>query len=376
MKPAFRIEADGADITGAIENRLISLQVTDAAGVENDNLSIEIEDGPPLINIPLIGASMVIYLGYGVQPGAENPFGGLRRMGTFVLDEVEISGFPRKMRLKAHAVDMAGQFKTQKTRSFDNTTLEEIVTTIAGESGFILAFHPSLSGITIQHKDQRNQSNAAFVTELASEFDAVASVKEGRLYFGPRGSSTSITGQALPTVSIDLENCINFRFGLQSKSKVDGVKAKVVNRKTATYDEVLEGDEGVVATLPDPFPTTEEATRAAKSARERLGREEETFGCTVIGNPNTRAELKAVLVGFRPGIRTDWLISRVVHMFNAAGYNTQITCEVPDVVAAKTAQKGRQTNTAPVGGTSEYKPVIETIKDDLDNARELDGVGP
>lgn len=57
MKPAFRISADGADITALISDRLIELQLTDKPGLESDTFQITIDDRDGAVTLPRRGAA-------------------------------------------------------------------------------------------------------------------------------------------------------------------------------------------------------------------------------------------------------------------------------------------------------------------------------
>ncbi|MGN6943478.1 late control protein, partial [Neisseria sp. P0016.S008] len=54
----------------------------------------------------------------------------------------------------------------------------------------------------IDHIDQSNESDAAFLSRIAERYDAIATVKHGRLLFVSSGEPTTAGGQPLPTIRI------------------------------------------------------------------------------------------------------------------------------------------------------------------------------
>ena len=127
MKPAFRVIADGADITGKIAERLLSIRVTDEAGITSDQVEIALDDRGGEISLPPTGAELSVSLGY------EN--GIIYNLGKYSVDEVEISGPPWSMTLRGKAADMKASLKSWRKADYHKTTLGKILTTIAQRHG-------------------------------------------------------------------------------------------------------------------------------------------------------------------------------------------------------------------------------------------------
>ena len=64
MKPDFNIWAQGNLITGLIKQRLISLRITDEAGITSDSVEICLDDRDSLIEMPSSGSKLQVHLGY------------------------------------------------------------------------------------------------------------------------------------------------------------------------------------------------------------------------------------------------------------------------------------------------------------------------
>ncbi len=125
MTPAFTISFEDSDLTALIQQRLISLQITDNTAEQTDSLTIELADGDRKMALPDRGGVISVALGYK---------GNMRDMGKFILNNVSIEGPPDRVTLGATSAPFtaAGNFKpfqTRKSRSFDDITFGNIVAT-------------------------------------------------------------------------------------------------------------------------------------------------------------------------------------------------------------------------------------------------------
>ena len=60
MKPIFSVKADGVDLTALISDRMLSLRVTDEAGVTSDQFDISLDNRDNAVATPSTGASLEI----------------------------------------------------------------------------------------------------------------------------------------------------------------------------------------------------------------------------------------------------------------------------------------------------------------------------
>ena len=58
MTPAFRIVADGADITVLINDRLLLLRTTYKPGMESDDFELRIDDRDSAVSLPSRGPAL------------------------------------------------------------------------------------------------------------------------------------------------------------------------------------------------------------------------------------------------------------------------------------------------------------------------------
>lgn len=92
--------------------------------------------------------------------------------GWFVVSGVASSGPPRRIEIYATAAPMnaqkqPGDVTGQKTRSWDNLRLADLVKTVARDNGLIPKVAAGLADIHIDHIDQVAESDANLLSRLA-----------------------------------------------------------------------------------------------------------------------------------------------------------------------------------------------------------------
>jgi len=336
MQPTFLILADRTDITRAVADRLLELVVTDEAGLSSDALRLTLDDrrraDGAIAQLPKIGTVLEVSLSYAGRSWVA--------MGKFIVDEIEIRSPPATLSVSAKAADMVGPFRSPKTRSWDATTLGKLVETIAGEHGYTPKVDPELGAIPIPHLDQTEESDMALLTRLAAKHDAVAKPVAGFLVLARQGAAKSVTGQALPTITLRPDQISEWRYqysarriagkggsGLADNSDANhgGVKAYWWDYQKGERREVVVG-RPPYEELRYVHATEAEARAAAATRKNRGERSQAELSFRVPGEPRLAAEAR-LSIALRPGIPTRWRITRVEHRLSAQGYSTSVECE-------------------------------------------------
>jgi phage protein D len=184
--PAFRLEADGTDLTGIIADRLISLRITDQAGQQSDSLEVALDDRNAQVPVPRSGAWLKVWLGY--RAAGQAPV----YMGSYAVDEVDLGNGPRSMVIKATAAQTAPELvKEQRSQSWHNTTLGKIAEEIAKRNGLQLVLKGKLGDVKVKHEDQTSESDQSFLTRLAEKYGATIKPADGTLIVAPRGKGSA-----------------------------------------------------------------------------------------------------------------------------------------------------------------------------------------
>jgi len=319
MRPSFRILADGADITAKIADRLVRLVVTDEAGSRSDAVEIAIDDRDQIVALPPKGAKLRVWLGFKTPAF----------MGEYVVDELTVSGGPASLVIRAKAADMRAKLKAPKTRSWDVTTLGDVVKTIAGEHALTPRVAEELAAIDLGHVDQTEESDLHLLTRLARQYDAVAKPAGGMLLMVGRGKAKTASGRSLSPITLSAGDFTEWQATLADRGRYASVVATWHSTGDAQPKEITIGAGEPAYRIREPYPT-EAAARAGAEAKYRdFQRGTGTFtGTLAIGNPLVAAEVPMTLAGVRSGIDGAWTIARASHRLDASGYVTEVEAEV------------------------------------------------
>ena len=315
MKPVFQIVANSLDITETIKDHLISLRLTDEAGRLSDRIEITLDDRNNEIELPATGAELEIYLGYA---GSD-----LVDMGKYTVDEVELSGPPDKMTIRAQAFDSKKSLKESKTRAWDDITIGNMVTTIAAEHGLAAKVGADFSSTTITHLDQTEESDLNLLTRLSVDYGAISKVCGGYLLFVKTGNAQ------IPVTEFTPAFIVNWRANLTERDKYKRVNTYYHDTTAGKRKKIAVGEGRPAKSLRHSYPDQATATAAAAAKLASLNRGASTLALTLPGDPTLIAEGKVNLSNFRPGVDGEWLIKRVEHELGSSGYLCRVDCEVP-----------------------------------------------
>lgn len=343
MKPAFRITSSGNDITAQLADRLLALRVQDEAGQKSDTLEITLDDRGQALPLPEEKTQLKVWMGY--NHDGNSP----QEMGTYVIDEVEITSPPATVKIRAKAMEISGKFKEPKTRSWHEQTIGQIAGQIAGEHGLTPQVHPTYQNRLIDHIDQTEESDAHFLTRLANLHGATSKPAEGMLIFIPQGAGISATGQQLEPALLDRQECRDYRATVKDRGAYSKVVTKYTDKETGTektaaapvpaagggfnFLAALFGLSGTASSTSGTvykdrrlFATREEALDAATAKGAQLASGVVTIDLTCDGRPDIFAERPITLSGFRDPLNATWVIQSVAHHYSGKGYSTKITC--------------------------------------------------
>ncbi|MBY4887678.1 phage late control D family protein [Pantoea sp. DY-15] len=359
LTPDFMLTVNSKDVTANIRDRLISLTLTDNRGFEADQLDVELDDADGQLAMPVRGAVVKLFLGWKGQ--------ALIGKGSFTVDEVEHHGAPDTMTIRARSADFRGSLNSRREVSYHETTLGDIVTQIAGRYKLKPMLADGFAGIAVAHIDQTQETDAKFLTRLATLYGAVAAVKAGRLLFIRPGNGVTISGKPIPQMTITRKDGDRHTFSIADRGAYTGVsaswlhtkdpkpkkvklqrktkvrqlralehpaakksKAKAAKPPEAKEGDYLAGSEDNVFSLTTVYSSKATAMRAAKAKWEKLQRGVAEFSLTLaMGRADLYPETPVKVSGFKSVIDAQpWLISKVTHSLSNNGYTTQLDFEV------------------------------------------------
>ncbi len=180
------IVADGVDVTANFNDRLLELSVVDNEGMKADTVTIEVDDRDGTLEVPRKGVKLRISMGYRET--------GLTFMGLFTVDDVELSGFPRTMRISGSSADLRDNLKSHRDHAYEGKKIRDIVGDIAKRHGLEANVGASIADFQHEFVAQTEESDLHFLTRLARTHDAIAKVANGKLLFVRRGEAMSASG--------------------------------------------------------------------------------------------------------------------------------------------------------------------------------------
>lgn len=348
--PALNVLIGGKALT-VLDEKLISLELTDNRGFNADELTISVDDSQGDIALPPRGAELSVSLGWQGEP--------LIYKGIYIVDEVSHSGPPDRIDITARSADFRDEFNVKREVSWHDVTVERIVSAIAHRYKLKPIISEQLMNAEIDHADQTQESDMSFLTRMADILGAIATVKNGCLLFILPGGGVSANGKALPEFVITRSSGDRHSFRIADRDAYTGVQAywldldfgkkkKVTVRKrkkttekkprsSSREGDYIAGEDGNVFVLRTTYSSELAAQRAAAAKWQQLQRGAAEFNLTLAyGRADLYPEMHGTVTGFKEAIdNQDWIIAKATHTIDDGGFKTQLELEakIPEWIA-------------------------------------------
>lgn len=327
-RPIWRVIVDGRDVTGNVRPRLQSLTITECRSDQADQLDLVLDDHDGRLELPARGVSVRVLLGWEST--------GLVDKGAFEVDEVEFSGPPDIITLRARSADMKSALRTRSARSFHGTTIKAIVETIAKAHG-LTAVVGTFGNTKVQHIDQTDESDLAFLNRIGKRYDAVATVKDKRLLFLPIEHGKTASGKDMPTITLSRRDGDQIRFHIADRDSYTGVRASWQDKGKAKRRHVLAGVIGNAKRLRQLYASESDALEAARAEWARIRRGMATFEMDLAyGRPDLSPQTKIQLPSIKAPLNEyTWLNVKLVHQLDGNGLTTKLEAETAEAADAR-----------------------------------------
>lgn len=348
--PALNVLMGGKALT-VLDEKLISLELTDNRGFNADELTISVDDSQGDIALPPRGAELSVSLGWQGEP--------LIYKGIYIVDEVSHSGPPDRIDITARSADFRDEFNVKREVSWHDVTVERIVSAIAHRYKLKPIISEQLMNAEIDHADQTQESDMSFLTRMADILGAIATVKNGCLLFILPGGGVSANGKALPEFAITRSSGDRHSFRIADRDAYTGVQAywldldfgkkkKVTVRKrkkttekkprsSSREGDYIAGEDGNVFVLRTTYSSEIAAQRAAAAKWQQLQRGAAEFNLTLsYGRADLYPEMHGTVTGFKEAIdNQDWIIAKATHSIDDNGFQTRLELEakIPEWIA-------------------------------------------
>ncbi len=331
LTPVCRITG-GRNTAATIQQRLISCTVVDAAGLESDSISIQIEAGG-LMDWPRTGQVIGCEMGYKEDDS-------VTALGQFKLSRISENLSPNTITLTGtaapfHASDET-ELKQARSETWWHTTVGDVVRAIAQRHGFSPRVHPELDQLPVLHIDQTEEPDLKFLTRLAGLNDAVCKPVDSLLVFARRGQVKSLTGRALTPVTIQhppnnapgTPAYVSGSITGSDRGQYSGVTAHWYDGN-GVIEMTERSGQPPRKCLPARYESQQSALTAIETEMRRIDRQGDKLQLDCPGNSELAAEGLLVLEGF-PSERLSgqWSLDRVTHSYNG-GYRCAVVATRP-----------------------------------------------
>ncbi|EFX90505.1 phage late control gene D protein (GPD) [Actinobacillus ureae ATCC 25976] len=319
---------EAKQITQYVKPNLLRLTYTDYLSDQSDELQVEFEDiERKWVGswFPTQGDKLSLQLGYKGEP--------LVNLGSFELDEIEWQWSPDRgsaVSLKALSTGVTKANRTLKPKSYENTTLVNIVKTVAKR--LKLKVTGTVADIPIQRATQYQERDVEFLTRLAHEYHHSFKIVNQTLVFTTMASLET----RQPVAVIDYSEVKSLRLRDRIKDTVSKVEVSGFNqhekkalKSTKKHKAKRPTKKQAVASSADTLKiVTRGESQAQMNARAdaTLGEndDQQAGNITVIGNPKLVAgnTIRMTNVGMFSG---KYLIKQARHTVDKRqGYTTDL----------------------------------------------------
>ncbi|MFM2477332.1 contractile injection system protein, VgrG/Pvc8 family [Celerinatantimonas sp. MCCC 1A17872] len=318
-QPICKLTVNGTDMTSTLQPRLVSLSLTDNRDLTADTLTVTLSDDDGLLVLPPTNAVLQLWLGWSDS--------GLTYKGSYTVDEVEHSGTPDLLHIRARSADLSGAFKTKREQSWHGVTLGSVLSVIAQRYSLKQAISASLASITLEHLDQTRESDANLLSRLGQHYGAVATIKNNHLLFLPNGQSQNLSGIALPTITLNRQDGDQHRYMLAKRGSYTGVKAYYYRTDQAKRLTTIAGTGDDYKELRHSYTDQASALAAARAEWQRLQQGSASLTFTLArGRPDLIPEQTYRINGIKLQISAIiWLGGNVRHQFGPQSYTTELS---------------------------------------------------
>ena len=187
------VDYNGKDITEAVTKTIIDFTYTDRASDQADDLELNVHDRdrnwqgdwyPKAKSTDDQGNAVpgtIFRAKIHTENWNDDGDKGELDCGSFEIDSCDLSGPPAKMSIKALSTPISSTIRREeKNKAWEDTTLTEIASDIAGEGGLQLVYEVE-EEINLDRVEQLQKSDLSFLQELCHEYGVSVKVTDDKL---------------------------------------------------------------------------------------------------------------------------------------------------------------------------------------------------
>lgn len=282
-KATISLQYNGANASGQIGSDLSAFQYKDVASGTSDSIGLDLNDR----DHRWIGAWFP-QKGDLLQPTIQtrNWTGDGQQLnfpcGTFRVDDFGFNGGPIRLHLDAVAVpaENSGFKATERTETYETTTLKEIGQTITGRSGISLFFEAP--DVAIEKVEQSKQNDCAFYTDLVEKYGLAIKIYNDKVVVFSEAVYEAKAPKAILTPA-DFDP--GWSWDTSVTGTYTGVKYQYTNSDKNKTFTVTAGSGDRILTVNEPADNLTEATAIALAAVNNANKGTTTMTITMMARP-------------------------------------------------------------------------------------------
>ena len=314
---SIRVSYNGKDITDSIGSIIKSASYTDPASGESDTLDLTLSDRDQRwIKDWLPEKGAVLTASLSVQNWDADGDTFVQSIGSFTLDRFSFTGMPLEVTLSGISAPLDKAFSaTERTKTWEQVTLQQIASDIAGRAGLSVFY--DADEITIKAAEQSEQTDSDFLEQMCEKYNICLKVYDKKLVLFSRKrykeKAAAVTFRGFSAFeSLSWETSLPYTGA--SLTYTDPDKEEEVTYKTGTDERLL--------TVSDSADSAADAQLKCEAALEEANHSATTLTVTVKGLPTVYAGQCAQVTGCG-AMDGKYYIDKVTHSIGS-GFTTDL----------------------------------------------------
>lgn len=285
-KAKASVSYNGKNIDTKLAEYLQTFSYTDIASGESDSISLVINDRDRKwikAWFPSKGDTMSANIK--MENWSKENDDQTLKCGSFVIDDFSFSGTPIRLKLEAVALPASSSFKeTQRTKTYENTTLENIGKQIAKRAGVKLYYEAPK--VSIEKVEQSEKDDCSFYNELVKVYGFAMKIYKNKIVV----FNEATYEKKKPVATLTEENIEpNWSWNTTLAKTYTGAKYEYTNNDKNKTFKVTVGGGSRILKVTDAAGTLSEAQRITLAKLNDANKNDTTMSVTL-----TRANRKII----------------------------------------------------------------------------------
>lgn len=285
-KATASVSYNGKNIDTKLAEYLQSFSYTDVAAGESDSVSLVINDrNRKWIKAWFPSKGDSISASVKMKNWSKENDDRTLKCGSFIIDDFSFSGAPIKLQLEAIAIPATSGFKkTQRTKTYENTTLENIAKEVAKRAN--VKCYYEAGNVSIEKVEQSEKDDCSFLNELVKLYGYAMKIYKSKIVifneatYEKKKSVTTLTEETIEP---------NWSWNTTLDGKYTGAKYEYTNNDKNKTFKVTVGGGSRILKVTDSAGTLSEAQKITLAKINDANKNDTTMSLTL-----TRANQKII----------------------------------------------------------------------------------